>query len=88
MLFTEVGYKSTRRASTRPWDGSLIDGVDPWQQAVLYQVLFEAWRDVPWFSGVYLWHWSTNPSADRTFDSNYAPQRKPAETIIRQWFNP
>lgn len=86
VLFTEVGYRSTPGAAARPWDESLVNGVDQQLQADLYAALFESWRDVPWFRGVYWWYWSTNPDAGGGLDPGYSPQNKPAEAVVREWF--
>ncbi len=86
LLFTEVGYRSTAGAAARPWDSGLARGVDLRLQADLYAALLEAWAVVPWFHGVYLWFWSTEPGAGGPFDQDYTPQGKPALAEISSLF--
>jgi hypothetical protein len=86
LMFTEVGYRSTPGAATRPWDAGLDNGVDLTLQADLYQALFEYWRDVTWLKGLYLWYWSTDSDPAGQFDPGYSPQGKTAELIVSQWY--
>ncbi len=86
LLFTEVGYRSTAGAAARPWDSGLTRGVDLRMQADLYAALLEAWAAVPWFHGVYLWFWSTEPGAGGPYDQDYTPQGKPALAEISSLF--
>ena len=36
--------------------------------------------------GVAFWDWSSNPNAGGTSDTDYTPQGKPAEQVMKQWF--
>ena len=85
VVFTEVGYRSTGSAGSRPWDYESQD-VSLETQTSLYEALFDYWRHVPWFEGVYLWYWSTDAEAGGPYDSDYVPQGKPSLDVIKDWF--
>lgn len=86
LLFTEVGYRSTAGAAARPWDSGLARGVDLEMQAELYGALLEGWAGVPWFRGVFIWFWSTEPGAGGPLDQDYTPQNKPALGQVSSFF--
>jgi hypothetical protein len=86
VLFTEIGYKSIFDSYTDPWNSGESGSPDEAQQANDYQALFEYWDQVPYFAGVQLWDWSSNPNAGGSSDTDYTPQNKTAQTIMQQYF--
>ena len=52
-------------------------------QALRYEALLEAWRDVPWFEGVHWWNWDTDANFGGLANSCLSPQGKPAQTMLR-----
>lgn len=101
VLFTEVGYKSTKDAGIEPWawpqrisreDRQLIYSEET--QANLYEALFSEVMDQPWLAGVHLWKWfpgyeerMNQRSGDQPYYSiDFTPQAKPAEEVMIKWF--
>ena len=88
ILFTEVGYCSTFRgtyASTTQCTGSATSSPpNATMQALRYEALLDAWRDVPWFEGVHWWNWDTDANFGGLANSCLSPQGKPAQTLLRR----
>ena len=99
VLFTEVGYKSTKDSGKTPWewpqrisreDRELIHSVE--HQADLYEALFTEVFDQPFIAGVHLWKWFPTYEDDqssyrsRAFDIDFSPQGKPAEAVMSKWY--
>ena len=85
ILFTEVGYKSTKGSAKEPWVwespwSMLFRKVSYQTQVNTYEALFETFWEEPWFAGVHLWKWE----GDDPFD--FTPKNKPAENIMAKWF--
>ncbi len=92
VVFTEVGYRSTAQAATRPWEWvkdahTLGENSSPATQANCYEALFQSCWDKDWFAGALLWDWKIGPatSADRPA-INFTPSEKPAEEVMARWF--
>lgn len=84
IVFTEVGYPSTRDALVKPWNpGKSYDAVS---QQRAFEALFRALADKCWFRGLYIWDWSANPAAGDPRDADHTPQGKPAAHTIQDWF--
>jgi len=86
VLFTEVGYRSVGGAHNQPWNSGMGGGYDPQGQVNLYQALFEYWNNQPFMIGVHLWEWKSDPNAGGSGNTDYTPQQKPAENVLKQWF--
>ncbi len=86
VLFTEVGYRSVDNAHNDPYDGGRGGSVNLQEQSNDYQALFQYWNNYSYIAGVHLWNWESNPNYGGSGNSNYSPQNKPAESIIKQWF--
>jgi hypothetical protein len=88
VLFTEVGYVSQTNALNDPGSAYADGGsVDDSLQANAYQALFQYWNNYSFMSGVAFWGWSSDPNAGGTSDTNYTPQNKPAEQIMKDYFS-
>lgn len=91
ILFTEIGYRNVSDAAAKPWRWPSRDEIGQTKannelQAQLYTVFFDELWDETWFSGAILWKW--HGDQDRLRSSlGFTPQGKPAEKVIRQWFN-
>jgi hypothetical protein len=81
--FTEVGYYSQVGTAWHPWDYTQEGPVDLQQQLLCYQAFYEVWKDRPELSGVFFWHWWGQGGVE---DNSYNPRGKPAEAIIRHWY--
>lgn len=86
LLFSEVGYRSVSGAHYAPWDWGRGGSVDLTEQANDYEALFQYWNAYGYLRGVYLWDWNTDPNAGGSNSTDYTPQHKPAEQVMRQWF--
>jgi hypothetical protein len=82
VIFTEIGYPSTRHAPYTPWKGGTEGNADPEMQARCYEAFFETVWGQPWLAGVYWWKWDTNIHAGGTYNRQFTPQNKPAQRII------
>jgi hypothetical protein len=88
VVFTEIGYKSSDRASVEPWLWSTRDRVNLEQQARCYESMFRSVWSKPWLKGVYVWKWFPNLDTGRSAqDNNFTPQGKPAEKILERWYS-
>ncbi len=86
LLLTEIGYRSLDGAASQPWNWQISGEVDLGEQAICYRAVIEAFSLQPWFSGIFWWDWGPDPLAGGPGDDGYTPHRKPAEDILRSWF--
>lgn len=89
IIFTEVGYPSLDRASIWPWNWQRVGEIDLQEQADLYEALFLTWwnnPNFPWFRGLFIWRWTTDPNQGGPRSGDYTPHNKPAEQVLEQWF--
>lgn len=92
VLFTEIGYRSVAHAPARPWEwaprrNEASDEVpDDAMQQDLYAAMFDAVWHQPWFAGAILWKWHASTET-RQRPTDFSPQNKPAELLIRERFN-
>lgn len=87
VVLTEVGYRSRATAAKRPWDTKLEGSLSMDTQARCYEALFRALTDHPSVHGVFIWKW--HPDYERAGgpeDTEYSPQRKPAELVLARGF--
>lgn len=89
IIFTEVGYPSKDLASVWPWNWQRTGALDLEEQALLYQGLFATWwyhPDREWFRGMFIWNWLPQPDQGGPYDANYTPHGKPAEEILKFYY--
>jgi len=91
VIFTEIGYRSTPKAAREPWTWPARgkkDEVDLQLQKRCYQAFFETPWQKQWMQGVYFWKWFPNhPRAGGESNDGFTPQNKPAEAVMRKWFD-
>lgn len=87
VIFTEIGYKSSADAAEEPWQHYSESKVDLQMQAICYEAVLTAFWEEPWFYGMYWWYWGVNPKMGGEFHRGFSPQNKPAEEIIKAWYN-
>ena len=88
ILITELGYMSQDGAVQQPWNWQNTDGVlDMQEQANAYEAAFESLFYQPWLYGIYWWDIGTDPFEGGPCDQRYTPHNKPAEDIVRAWYN-
>jgi hypothetical protein len=86
ILVTEIGYRSVDSCNMRPWDYGMSGPVDTAEQRDCYEAAFQVFWDKPWFRGFFWWNWTTSPDQGGPSDRDYTPHSKPAERILRQWY--
>ncbi len=89
VIFGEYGYCSKEQALAKPWKGARVAPapVDLSIQQTGYQVLYDKLWDKPWFKGGFLWKWHLrHEEAGGQNNARYTPQNKPAEELIRQFY--
>lgn len=89
IIFTEVGYPSKDLASVWPWNWEREGALDIQEQTMLYQGLFATWwyhPDREWFRGMFIWNWVPKPDQGGMNDANYTPHGKPAEEILKYYY--
>lgn len=84
IVFTELGYPSSVRATAQPWStGGRYSGA---AQRRALDGTFRALARKRWFGGLYIWEWSVDPLSGGRGDTGHTPQGKPAERSISRWF--
>lgn len=86
VIITEMGYRSIDGACRHPWDWQISGKVDVEEQADAYQAAFERLYTQPWLAGIFWWMWGTDPFEGGLGDDGYTPRGKPAEDVLRQWY--
>jgi len=86
ILFTEIGYRSIEGAAARPWDAGIVKPIDLQIQANAYEAVFKVFGDKSWWKGAYWWEWSPNIGQGGPLNTDYIPQDKPAEDILRYYY--
>jgi hypothetical protein len=87
IVFTEIGYRSGDRSSIEPgnWQAPLTPDLQ--EQFDCYQVAFQILWGRPWFYGFYWWIWESDPNAGGLLDTDFTPQNKPVEYLIKDWYS-
>ena len=86
VIFTEVGVRSLAGAASAPWDWQRSGAVDLVVQQRWYRAALQTFAARSWMKGLFLWQWSTYPSAGGPHDGSYTPHGKPAAVVLRSWF--
>jgi hypothetical protein len=86
VAFTEIGFGSYINSPAR-WDQTqktnMIDlGVQ--QRAV--DATLQVWSTIPWFRGIYWWHWEPYVGGGGANDPSDALNNKPAVQTLTQWY--
>ena len=91
VVFTEIGYKATADAATRPWEWPerLVPvPADEATQARCYEAMFRACWGLPWLKGMFIWKWYPSLAADGPArrHADFTPQHKAAEAVLARWY--
>jgi len=83
----EVGMPSARGASSKPWAWHRLKGatVDLRMQENALDIWLAA-LDKPWVDAVFIWAWYSDYNAGGSRNTDYTPQHKPAESVIRRYW--
>lgn len=88
ILFTEYGYRSIDHALKEPWNSARdYSGLNLEIQALALEVIYEEFWPENWFSGGFLWKWHQHESAGGMENDRFTPQNKPAEKVVRNYYN-
>ena len=88
IVFTEVGWCSQEGAATAPWNYYHNQKATPAgheEQRRLYQAFLNVWDGVPHIAGAIWWEWARDGGGAGDF--GYTPRGKPAEQVLRAWFD-
>ena len=92
IIFTEYGYKSTHFSAWNQWEIENIkrdENVNLKAQINAYSSLFKHVWEQPWFGGGFLWKWyAEDESSGGLKNSDYTPQHKPVEKLIKKYYQP
>ncbi len=91
IVFTEFGYRSMDKAAGNQWElehhRKYSGQPNMKAQEHAYLALFKTFWNEPWIKGGFLWKWYPNQDNRLGADnSDYTPQNKPVENIIRKWY--
>lgn len=86
IYFGEVGFTATDAPWVKPWeyaDGKKINLND---QKRAYEALLSALKGESWLGGYFWWKWPSFLDYGGPSDNDYTPNGKPAEAVIRSFF--
>lgn len=88
ILFTEYGYRSVDYAAKEPWKADReMTSINMEAQSNAMQSLFEEVWNEDWFAGGFVWKWfHDHETVGGEMDSQFTPQNKPVEEIIRTFY--
>ena len=89
ILFTEIGYKSIKGTSKKPWEWNSIKNmyskISKKEQLLCYQSFFNTvWKE-PWFHGIHIWEWQGRGKSDGA-NTNFTIEGKPSLNLIAKYF--
>lgn len=83
----ELGIRSAQGLLSRPWASP--EEVTAAVNLDIQKEILEDWRNVVGkygIKGISFWCWYTNPHAGGTQDTDFTPQNKPAESVLKRPF--
>jgi len=83
----EIGMPSARGASSKPWQWQRLKYAKV--DLILQKNALDIWLnalDKPWVSGVFIWAWYSDDHSGGSRNTDYTPQHKPAESIVRRYW--
>ncbi len=91
ILFTEIGYRSVAGAAIAPWrwpERTAQETVDLETQERCYEAFFATVWPQPWLAGAYFWKWYPDAKAhfEARWETDFTPQGKPAEDVLRRYY--
>lgn len=90
VVFTEFGIKTATDSALAPWEwpeNCHELRYDEGYQAAAYQAVFDALATRPWFEGLFIWKYFSDPYDETQEErTGFSPRAKLAETTIYEWF--
>ncbi|WP_066759969.1 glycoside hydrolase family 113 [Crocinitomix algicola] len=84
IIFTEIGYRSLKGATVKPWEFREKGAYASQIQVRAYEAFFEEVWSEDWLKGMFVWKWYINhPDQGGRGNIDFTPQNKPAEKVIR-----
>ncbi len=87
VIFTEIGYRSVDFTAREPWDWQRRGTYNALAQSHAYEAAFAALEGRPWLWGVFWWNWLPHPYAGGYGNTDYTPQNKPAQEVLKREFD-
>ncbi|MBK9734851.1 MAG: hypothetical protein IPO92_07745 [Saprospiraceae bacterium] len=91
IIFTEYGYMSVDGCAGKSWEieKNLKNlNINQQAQSNAYDALWSNLIQEDFWAGGFIWKWFPDGMGHEGYpDKDYTPQDKPAEKIIRKWFN-
>ncbi|MGB0424377.1 MAG: glycoside hydrolase family 113, partial [Flavobacteriales bacterium] len=88
ILFTEWGYRSADYCAREPWNYDDDFAFNAEAQANCIAATFNQFWMEDWFAGGFIWKWFPNhKNSGKGKNNNFTPQNKPAQEVIKEWFN-
>ena len=89
ILFTEFGYRSVDFTGKEPWKSDRsMNSVNLEAQINTTEALFQEFWCEDWFVGGFIWKWFHNyEHSGGANNSQFTPQNKPVEAIIKEHFS-
>ncbi|MBW2277905.1 MAG: hypothetical protein JRF63_10455 [Deltaproteobacteria bacterium] len=90
VVFTEVGVKTATDSALAPWEWpehcSELTYDEPYQAAA-YRAWLETMTDEPWFAGLFVWKYFSDPYDEtQELPTGFTPHGKLAELELVEWF--
>lgn len=71
----------------QPWNWISTLELDLQEQFNCYLAALRVLWGKPWFYGFYWWIWESDPDAGGLNDTDFTPQNKPVEYLVRSWYS-
>jgi hypothetical protein len=86
VVFTEIGFGSYVNSPAR-WDqAAKTDVLDLGVQERAVEATLQVWSGIPWFRGIYWWHWEPYAGGGGTSDASDALNNKPVVQVLTRWY--
>lgn len=91
IMFTEIGTRSCHGSIMLPYNFLWDSYYDGEEQANYMEAVFQTFSDNPYWMGLLWWKWDETQNrphykADPNGDMGFTIQGKPAEAVMRRWF--
>jgi hypothetical protein len=86
ILFTEYGYRSVDKCADKPWESYENGNTNMVAQSNAFEALYSTFAPYKWFAGGFIWKWHTDDTRLESKNSDYTPQHKPVELVIKKWY--
>ncbi len=91
IIFTEYGYMSVDGCAGKAWEIEKAKhnlNINHFAQSNAYDALWTSLVNEEFWAGGFLWKWFPEGMGHEGYpEKDYSPQDKPAEQVIKKWFN-